>query len=316
MEKHLTKCPVVTQANAWKEQPYYQECINTYPRDDTESHAGATLSDAAVWERIKQMYAVVPLQKHEQRYNLDENRHWEQNRAIAEELLSCDAAQAVIREQGTVLLELGAGKGHLSRYVHTEWNRDLAFVLVDFGTFRHKGDTAMKRDHRTTQIHRIRMDIQHLSLEHIPMMQKHKPVLCVTKHLCGSGIDFAIRALEAYATVSPMLTACAFATCCHGKTVWEYYTNQLYFMEHGIGKKAFETICYWSSWGTNTDSASEAIAFDGTTRGNVGRQCKAILDHGRSLAIQKALSLQVHFKTYTDIATTPENHMILAFPCE
>ncbi|KAL2089291.1 hypothetical protein ACEWY4_013979 [Coilia grayii] len=94
------------------------------------------------------------------------------------------------------VVEFGAGRGKLSHWIRTALQeaQDVHFLLVERSTTRFKVDG--KNKGRDCTFERMQVDIQHLDLSKVPLLQeKRLPVVGVGKHLCGSATDLALRCL-------------------------------------------------------------------------------------------------------------------------
>ncbi|KAL1023196.1 hypothetical protein UPYG_G00037540 [Umbra pygmaea] len=93
-------------------------------------------------------------------------------------------------------VEFGAGKGKLSHWIHValEDCDDIHFLLVERSSTRFKVDG--KHQKADTKFERLQVDIQHLDLRKVPLLQeKDLPVVGFGKHLCGAATDLALQCL-------------------------------------------------------------------------------------------------------------------------
>ncbi|KAJ7993272.1 hypothetical protein DPEC_G00270720 [Dallia pectoralis] len=93
-------------------------------------------------------------------------------------------------------VEFGAGKGKLSHWIHVALKDydDIHFLLVERSSTRFKVDG--KHQNANTKFERLQVDIQHLDLRKVPLLQeKGLPVIGVGKHLCGAATDLALQCL-------------------------------------------------------------------------------------------------------------------------
>ncbi|XP_055000996.1 tRNA:m(4)X modification enzyme TRM13 homolog isoform X3 [Sorex araneus] len=84
-------------------------------------------------------------------------------------------------------VEFGAGKGKLSHWVDIALKdaEKVHFILVEKVTTRFKVDGKHKK--KNSVFERLQIDIQHLCLNKIPILNKEKlPVVGIGKHLCGA----------------------------------------------------------------------------------------------------------------------------------
>ncbi|NXJ91764.1 TRM13 enzyme, partial [Corythaixoides concolor] len=187
---------------------------------------------------------------------------------------------------GRCFVEFGAGRGKLSHWVDVALQNveNVQFLLVERATTRFKVDGKHKR--RDSMFERLRVDIQHLCLNKVPILEKKKlPVVGIGKHLCGAATDLALRCLvESYTTccdgenaepapkrprtdkteVASNNTAdtdrnkedckpvagIVIALCCHHKCDWTHYVGREFFKSVGLGPVEFHYFQRMSSWAT------------------------------------------------------------------
>uniref|UniRef100_A0A8C3DK75 tRNA:m(4)X modification enzyme TRM13 n=1 Tax=Corvus moneduloides TaxID=1196302 RepID=A0A8C3DK75_CORMO len=187
---------------------------------------------------------------------------------------------------GRCFVEFGAGRGKLSHWVDVALQNveSVQFLLVERATTRFKVDGKHKR--RDSIFERLQVDIQHLCLNKVPILEKKKlPVVGIGKHLCGAATDLALRCLvESYTTccdggdeepapkrsraaqteVAPQRSAgnesttedhkpvagIVIALCCHHKCDWTHYVGREFFKSVGLGPVEFHYFQRMSSWAT------------------------------------------------------------------
>ncbi|XP_027596571.1 tRNA:m(4)X modification enzyme TRM13 homolog [Pipra filicauda] len=187
---------------------------------------------------------------------------------------------------GRCFVEFGAGRGKLSHWVDVALQNveNVQFLLVERATTRFKVDGKHKR--RDSIFERLQVDIQHLCLSKVPILEKKKlPVVGIGKHLCGAATDLALRCLvESYSTCcggeneEPAAKRCRTATtevapdtaagngsntedhkpvagivialCCHHKCDWTHYVGREFFKSVGLGAVEFHYFQRMSSWAT------------------------------------------------------------------
>ncbi|XP_075616141.1 tRNA:m(4)X modification enzyme TRM13 homolog isoform X2 [Balearica regulorum gibbericeps] len=161
---------------------------------------------------------------------------------------------------------------------------NVQFLLVERATTRFKVDGKHKR--RDSIFERLQVDIQHLCLKKVPILEKKKlPVVGIGKHLCGAATDLALRCLvESYTTCcdgeheEPALkrsrtdktevasinaadnegtkedckpvAGIVIALCCHHKCDWTHYVGKDFFKSVGLGPVEFNYFQRMSSWAT------------------------------------------------------------------
>ncbi|XP_071421845.1 tRNA:m(4)X modification enzyme TRM13 homolog [Pithys albifrons albifrons] len=187
---------------------------------------------------------------------------------------------------GRCFVEFGAGRGKLSHWVDVALQNaeSVQFLLVERATTRFKVDG--KHKGRDSIFERLQVDIQHLCLNKVPILEKTKlPVVGIGKHLCGAATDLALRCLvESYTTCcdggneepaakrsrTPVTGAApdtaadhgkntedpkpvagiVIALCCHHKCDWTHYVGREFFKSVGLGPVEFHYFQRMSSWAT------------------------------------------------------------------
>ncbi|XP_059677833.1 tRNA:m(4)X modification enzyme TRM13 homolog [Gavia stellata] len=187
---------------------------------------------------------------------------------------------------GRCFVEFGAGRGKLSHWVDVALQNveDVQFLLVERATTRFKVDGKHKR--RDSIFERLQVDIQHLCLNKVPILEKKKlPVVGIGKHLCGAATDLALRCLvESYTTCCDReneepapkrsrndktevasnnsadnesnkegckpVAGIVIALCCHHKCDWTHYVGKDFFKSVGLGPVEFHYFQRMSSWAT------------------------------------------------------------------
>ncbi|NXP44056.1 TRM13 enzyme, partial [Heliornis fulica] len=187
---------------------------------------------------------------------------------------------------GRCFVEFGAGRGKLSHWVDVALQtvEDVQFLLVERATTRFKVDGKHRR--RDSAFERLQVDIQHLCLKKVPVLEKKKlPVVGIGKHLCGAATDLALRCLvKSYTTCcdgenkepAPKrsrtdktemasnnstdtestkdnckpVAGIVIALCCHHKCDWTHYVGREFFKSVGLGPVEFNYFQRMSSWAT------------------------------------------------------------------
>ncbi|KFZ63636.1 tRNA:m(4)X modification enzyme TRM13, partial [Podiceps cristatus] len=187
---------------------------------------------------------------------------------------------------GRCFVEFGAGRGKLSHWVDVALQNveNVQFLLVERATTRFKVDGKHKR--RDSIFERLQVDIQHLCLNKVPILEKKNlPVVGIGKHLCGAATDLALRCLvESYTTCcdgeneepAPKrsrndktevasnksvdnksnednrkpVAGIVIALCCHHKCDWTHYVGREFFKSVGLGPVEFNYFQRMSSWAT------------------------------------------------------------------
>ncbi|NXH19700.1 TRM13 enzyme, partial [Bucco capensis] len=187
---------------------------------------------------------------------------------------------------GRCFIEFGAGRGKLSHWVDVALQNaeNIQFLLVERATTRFKVDGKHKR--KDSVFERLQVDIQHLCLNKVPILEKKKlPVVGIGKHLCGAATDLALRCLvESYTAFcdgeneepTPKrprtdkteeafnnsadsesnkddckpVAGIVIALCCHHKCDWTHYVGREFFKSEGLGPVEFHYFQRMSSWAT------------------------------------------------------------------
>ncbi|NXT17368.1 TRM13 enzyme, partial [Syrrhaptes paradoxus] len=202
---------------------------------------------------------------------------------------------------GRCFVEFGAGRGKLSHWVDVALQNveNVQFVLVERATTRFKVDGKHKR--RDSIFERLQVDIQHLCLNKVPVLEKKKlPVVGIGKHLCGAATDLALRCLvESYTTCCDgeneepapkrsrndstevaynksdnesnkddckLVAGIVIALCCHHKCDWTHYVGREFFKSVGLGPVEFNYFQRMSSWATcgMRETTSKASTAEGS----------------------------------------------------
>lgn len=188
-------------------------------------------------------------------------------------LVNCDRPLCVV--------ELGAGRGitgFLVAGTAAGSKTKTKLILVERGGPRSKADKFSRRlpstasgdypfDFHSIDWDRIHCDIAHVDmskvvLEHKAILNSDPPeksppvqLVAIAKHLCGVGTDLALKALT---PLRNQLSACLFATCCHGACSWSGYVGRDYLRREmeldgtfSFGEAEFELMRKWSAGTVN-----------------------------------------------------------------
>ncbi|GMF24625.1 unnamed protein product [Phytophthora fragariaefolia] len=194
-------------------------------------------------------------------------RHIEQQASIIGHM---DQAK-LLQDSNAAFVELGAGRGMLSLAL-AQMFPDSLYVLIDRAHTRGKADRFIggegkgeesARDSSTTL--RAKIDIRHLNFAGMQEIL-HKPVVCMSKHLCGVATDLSLRAIaqtlpersnakvlsseDAPVPLSSSFQGLAIALCCHHVCAWEDYVNPTFFQDQGFMPEEFELLTSMTSWTT------------------------------------------------------------------
>lgn len=239
-------------------------------------------------------------------------------------------------------IELGCGRAELSRYVNiaTQLDRSpvCSFLLIDRSSQRMKFDNKFHDDISTmnspgeTQkmvIRREKMDIKDLNLD--PLLDRQKPCVAISKHLCGVATDLSIRCLLNSEICRENLTGVLIAMCCrHVCRPAQYanipYIEQLLAKYNPAAKTALgytdffnclRKYCSYATCGvmpgtdlhTGTDHFTK-LSFE--QRQQLGHMARRIIDHGRCLTFNDSpLGFHARLFRYVDRSTTLEDTALL-----
>ncbi|KAK3847147.1 MAG: methyltransferase TRM13-domain-containing protein [Linnemannia gamsii] len=180
-----------------------------------------------------------------------------------------------------------------------------------------------------------------------------KPVVAVSKHLCGGATDITLKCLTNFQTsetghsiLPSPVKGILIALCCHQLCHHYMYPNQEFLKEIDIGPQEFIYLTRMSSWGvcvnqTKTDITEGSspedmtaisgndehsivadkeldqlgsnIALDFQGREKLGLQCKRLLDIGR-VRYLKEHGFDAELVYYVDKETSLENLALMAVP--
>ncbi|KAL2918087.1 tRNA:m4X modification enzyme [Polyrhizophydium stewartii] len=145
--------------------------------------------------------------------------------------------------------EFGCGKGELTRYLSALAPPDARFLLIDRKQVRLKIEKTFKAQ---ADWQRLIIDIRDLRLARIPNMDR--PLLAVSKHLCGVATDLTLRCLDTYESESqaqcpsPRVRGIVIALCCHQLCRFQDYVNPDFLARNGIDARMFRVMAAVSTW--------------------------------------------------------------------
>jgi tRNA:m4X modification enzyme len=202
-------------------------------------------------------------------------RHIEQQASILEHM----ARSNLLKEPDAAFVELGAGRGMLSLALAQLFPAGL-FVLVDRAHTRGKADNSIGSEAEGAEakkrVVRAKIDIRHLNLAGMDEI-RGKPVVCMSKHLCGVATDLSLRAIaqtlpdtpasdppaptpdvsvesvecgSVALSISSAFSGLAIALCCHHVCAWQDYINPEFFLAQGFTPHEFELLTGMTSWTT------------------------------------------------------------------
>jgi tRNA:m4X modification enzyme len=171
------------------------------------------------------------------------------------------------------LIELGAGRGMsglIMAAASSGSGVSTDLILVERSGSRGKADKILRTftpkettypfDLKAVSWQRVQCDIVHVDLASLlnhprdndahPMSEDSTDELVVVaKHLCGVGSDLALKSLY---PIRSRVTACIFATCCHGVCSWNGYVGRDYLRkavqteELPFGEAEFDLVRKWA----------------------------------------------------------------------
>lgn len=184
-------------------------------------------------------------------------RHIEQQASILEHM----ARAKLLDDPNAAFVELGAGRGMLSLALAQLLPSSL-FVLIDRAHSRGKADHFIGGDaDDKRKVLRAKIDIRHLNFTGMAEI-RDKPVVGMSKHLCGVATDLSLRSLaqtlpratsaESGSTpaFSSQFSGLAIALCCHHVCAWEDYINPDFILAQGFSANEFELLTGMTSWTT------------------------------------------------------------------
>lgn len=264
-------------------------------------------------------------------------RHIEQQASI---LGHMDRVALLAPDNAAVFVELGAGRGMLSLAL-AQTRSDSVFVLIDRAHSRGKADRFIETVDGNegssdaaapaapkTHVVRAKIDIRHLNFAGMAEL-RDKPVVCMSKHLCGVATDLSLRAitqtlphgpsLEApdANTLSPLFRGLAVALCCHHVCTYADYVHPRFLEQQGFSASEFALLTSMTSWATcgmglDGDTVEHALGVSKADRVALGRACKRILDAGRA-AYLAGFGLQTQLVHYCAESDSIENCLLLAW---
>ncbi|XP_041969695.1 tRNA:m(4)X modification enzyme TRM13 homolog [Aricia agestis] len=228
-------------------------------------------------------------------------------------------------QPNTCYIDLGAGKGQLGVYACRTWTAGGGaggggVVLLERAALRHKRDRlaapaprdspaprASPAPRDSPALTRLRHDLAHVSLAHVPAVRAADNVVGLAKHLCGAATDFALRALvaaqEAGGEGAGRVAGAVLATCCHHRVHPAHYVATHTLQTHGFGAEELDVLLGVVSWAT--------CGGGGAGRAETGRRAKAVLDWGRVQYLRER-GFRARLVWFVSPRVTPENVCIVA----
>jgi tRNA:m4X modification enzyme len=240
---------------------------------------------ASLIGHLRAMGALPPLQ---QRSTLSSSTNTDTNNSNNNELLEKQQSTTAIVEFGagrgiTGLIAAGVASAAAAQSNHNSINsnncnndninNNTRLILVERGGARSKADTVLRKAQYMTSTTnymrlenvnflRVHCDVSHVDMKELLTNEEQQQppptkMIVIAKHLCGVGTDLGLKALE---PVRDQMSACVFATCCHGACNWKDYVGRPYLAHvmtqpNGEGLKQFgasefELLRRWSAGST------------------------------------------------------------------
>ncbi|XP_077390292.1 RNA 3'-terminal phosphate cyclase isoform X3 [Festucalex cinctus] len=235
--------------------------------------------------------------------------------------------------RGRCFVEFGAGRGKLSHWILRALDgrgpERLQMLLVERSSARFKVDG--KHRDAGVDFARLKIDIQHLDLSQVALLERRLPLVGVGKHLCGAATDLALRCLlraAGGASAGGGVAGLSLALCCHHRCEWRHYVGRPFFRDAGLGPDDFAAFCRMSGWATcgrrahaaprgqEMDADADAAAgslLSPDERERIGRRCKRLLDAGRLDFLRRG-GFCAGLARYADTRVTLENVLLTATP--
>jgi len=203
-------------------------------------------------------------------------------------------------------------------------------------------------DNGTMSVTRLRVDIADLHLgqaletvdNSVSDSKFKNNVIGISKHLCGAATDLTLRCMMGTLPIS-RLGGFMIALCCHHRCDWSTYVGTDFLLDQGFLPEDFSILSSISSWATcgfgkkskvnnedehATPAADESdsvfhpndryarLGITETTREEIGRQTKRILDYGRVKFLESKTNFSVKLKYYIESEVTLENALLICIP--
>ncbi|OWZ12247.1 TRNA guanosine-2'-O-methyltransferase [Phytophthora megakarya] len=260
-------------------------------------------------------------------------RHIEQQASIIGHMEKA----TLLEDSNAAFVELGAGRGMLSLAL-AQMYPDSLYVLIDRAHTRGKADRFIGGDGKDDEAAkensttlRAKIDIRHLNFAGMQEIL-NKPVVCMSKHLCGVATDLSLRAIaqtlpepninvvqsiDTSTSVSSSFQGLAIALCCHHVCAWEDYVNPAFFLAQGFTAEEFVLLTSMTSWttcgmGLEGDAVQHILGISKDDRAVLGRKCKRIIDSGRAAYLEQ-LQMKTRLVHYCDTKDSLENCLLLAW---
>ena len=257
-----------------------------------------------------------------QEFSCDNEKHMAQIKSLIEIL-----NQRNLIDGSDFIIEFGAGRGKLTRFVHEAANNSRrTWVFVDRSNMKRKCDVKIGLDENADVV-RLRLDIKDLALSKCSQFQHASNVLCLGKHLCGAATDLTLRCITDSLETDKdrrRIAGIGIALCCHQRLAFECLNNVSFYERLGLSETDIRYMALMSTWATCGQTRrgehvadEEVNPYHGLNvpeRRQLGLKCKRIIDFGR-LDFLKQHGFDANLLYYTTEETTPENVMLIASRC-
>ncbi|XP_065672484.1 tRNA:m(4)X modification enzyme TRM13 homolog isoform X2 [Hydra vulgaris] len=299
IDKHLKKCNAAIKIQL----PYFEKDINiglkSYSFNQQEQ---LNLSEVPVEilvgliERVKKCFLDISNQPIKESFSLhpifnDELNIASYGTTVKKHLLQQASLIKILEDMdclnnGTSIIEFGAGKGSFSHWVQKTMSNknDVSFYLVDRQSNRNKFDCYHKGELQGPRFQRLNIDIQHLNLEKVESLcNSSQNIVGIGKHVCGAATDLSLNCLfdssskileneeppkKRKTNLKSRVHSCLFALCCYHCCTWPTYVGRDFFIRKGFTAYDFNIISKMVGWATcgfsrrKMQNESEALTND------------------------------------------------------
>lgn len=178
------------------------------------------------------------------------------------DMLAASCTHAPARKEESVIEKDSCSAARDCRVEHRKY-----VFCVEKLSYKHKVDNRLPLSSR------VRIDLQHLSIDPLiqPAIQQLREgqtdennigLVGMGKHLCGVATDLALQALKNYHDgnnhIDCPIEGIAIATCCHGKCDFENCASVEWLTEVGLSTlEDFQLLTRFAGWHNNCDKVSE-----------------------------------------------------------
>ena len=234
-------------------------------------------------------------------------------------------------------MELGCGGGtaKLSDQLSQRLGGHCSHVLIDrkdgasFKAERLRDGAIIHRQKGNHSLRRVTADLQNLEiLSEIVAEEKNSDnstkIVAISKHLCGSAADYAIRGLDQVVKHKPCAKPLPMvvATCCHHRCEKESFSNIDFCRWLGFSERDFEVLGIVSNQAIPFEMDSSSMLplvpseqfereFTRAEKASLGKRCTLALDTARGHKLKQIGYQHVKFVTYTTLSL--KKTLILAY---